>query len=238
MLLFLALIASALVAVRLVSRYDLYDREPWYVTAAVVGLGAAAMAGAGPVEDQLILRVGGGRASPAHIAAVAAVVEELARFAIVLGLAWTVPRHFNDPIDGLIYGSSAGIGMALEETTVYLAREAGAPLSATLPVEMVRLFGHVVMGGITGFGLGMIHCRRTRRAWVAIAALCLVAGVTIHFLWDWVALLGVIRAGWEQQAVLWSLALTIGSTGLYGFLVVAGSRASRAVFAPGGDAPV
>jgi RsiW-degrading membrane proteinase PrsW (M82 family) len=136
-------------------------------------------------------------------------------------------------MDGLIYGSAAGIGMALEETTVYLAREAAAPLAATVPVEAVRLFGHVVMGGITGFGVGLIHCRRARGRWARIAAGCLAAGVLTHFTWDYVALTSVMRAGWERQATLASLALVVVSMTLYGALVVQGSRSSRDVFAPG-----
>lgn len=232
MTLYLALAVSGLAAAWLVSRYDLYDREPWPLTAAVIAAGAVAMAVAGPVEDRAIRLVSGGLPTAAHIAAVAASVEEGARFGIVLALAWLVPRHFNDPMDGLIYGSSAGIGMALEETTMYLARDASAPVTGALPVEIVRLFGHVIMGGITGFGIGMIHGDRTWRRWRAIAAACLITGVTIHFLWDAVALTNSMHAGWEAQATATSLALMVVSMGLYGGLVVAGSRSSRAVFAP------
>jgi RsiW-degrading membrane proteinase PrsW (M82 family) len=232
MTLYLALAVSGVAAAWLVSRYDLYDREPWPLTAAVIAAGAVAMAIAGPVEDRTIRLVSGGLPTAAHIASIAAAVEEGARFMIVLALIWVVPRHFNDPMDGLIYGSSAGIGMALEETTMYLARDAPVPLAGALPVEIVRLFGHVIMGGITGFGIGMIHGHRAWRHWRATAAACLVAGVTIHFLWDVVALTNAMHPGWEAQATAASLTLMVMSMGLYGGLVVAGSRSSRAVFAP------
>lgn len=233
MVLYLALAIAALGAARLVARYDLYDREPWPLIVAVIAAGAASMALAGPMEDHLIRTVGAGLPTAAHIAGVAAAVEEGSRFAIVLALAWLVPRHFNDPMDGLIYGSSVGIGMAVEETTVYLAREAAAPLAATLPVELVRLFGHIIMGGITGFGVGMIRRHGARRRWPAVAAACLLTGALIHFLWDYVALTSAIRPGWQAQATAASVALMLVSLAVYGRLVVVGSRASRNVFKPG-----
>jgi RsiW-degrading membrane proteinase PrsW (M82 family) len=233
MTLYLALALAALATARLIVRYDLYDREPWPLVAAVVAAGAVAMAMAGRVEDPLIRLVSGGLPTSAHIAAVAASVEEGARFAIVLAVAWIVPRHFNDPMDGLIYGSSAGIGMALEETAAVLTRETAATAAGVLPVEVVRLAGHVLMGGITGFGIGMIRCRRTRHRWRATALACLGGGVTIHFLWDYVALASAIRTDWQGQATAASVALMLVSLGLYGRLVVTGVRASRDVFAPG-----
>jgi hypothetical protein len=60
--------------------------------------------------------------------------------------------------------------------------------------------------------------------------------VTIHFLWDVVALTNAMHPGWEAQATAASLALMVVSMGLYGGLVVVGSRSSRAVFAPGSPA--
>jgi RsiW-degrading membrane proteinase PrsW (M82 family) len=227
----LSLIVAAAIVARLVARYDLYDREPWHVTAAVIVAGGMAMASAGPIEDRVIGVIGAGNPSAALIAGVAAIVEELWRFVIVVALARLAPRHFNDPMDGLIYGSSAGIGMALEETAAHLARVSSAPLAGTVAIEAVRLFGHVVMGGITGFGLGMMHCRPPKRAWGAIAIGCLAAGVMIHFLWDYVALAAAMYAGWEERGRIGSIVLTIVATGLYGALVIAGSRASRAAFA-------
>jgi RsiW-degrading membrane proteinase PrsW (M82 family) len=231
MLLAIALAASAGVAARLVYRYDLYDREPWPLLAAVAAAGAAAMALLGPAEDQAIQLVGGGRPSVAHIAGVAAAYEELARLAIVLALAVAAPRYFNDPMDGLVYGSTAGIGMAIEETTVYVAREAAGPLSLALPVELVRLFGHVVMGGITGFGVGMFRRHPAGHTWIAVAAGCVAGGIGIHFLWDYVALTGVISGDSGGTAAA-SIGLLVVTVALYAALVVAGSRSSRRKFAP------
>jgi RsiW-degrading membrane proteinase PrsW (M82 family) len=190
------------------------------------------------VEDRAIAWIGGGRAPAAQIAAIAAGVEELARLAIVLALACGLPRHFNDPMDGLVYGSLAAIGMALEETTVAVARESTLPLGEVLPVEIVRLFGHTVMGGITGFGVGMVRRHGRGRSWIWIAAGSMLAGMAIHFLWDYVALAGAMYVGAETWTVPASIALMAVSIVLYGVLVILGSRSSRAVFDPKSSARV
>lgn len=238
MALYLTLAVAAVLAARLVVRYDLYDREPWPVLAGVIAAGGLAMAAAGPLEDALIRWVGGGRPTAALIAVIAAAVEEGLRFVIVLGLALATPRYFNDPMDGLIYGSAAGIGMALEETAMYMAAAPTGQLAGALPVESVRLFGHVVMGGVTGFGIGLIHCRRAGRVWARLAAGCLGIGVFMHFVWDYVAISSVLREGWAATAATLSIALVVVSTALYGVLVIAGSKLSREVFAPGSPARV
>jgi len=233
MLLYAALLLAALAAVRLVYRYDLYDREPWPLLAAVIGTGAIVMAIAGPLEDRVIQLTGGGQPGAAGIALVAAVMEEIFRLAIVVALAFLVPRHFNDPMDGLIYGSAIGIGMALEETTVYLSRAAGTAPAETFSIELVRLFGHLLMGGITGFGVGMMHRHPPGRSWIWIAAACLAGGITIHFLWDYAALVSAMSGGTAEWPVPASVVLMAATMSLYGLLVTTGSNTSRAVFAPG-----
>jgi len=102
-----------------------------------------------------------------------------------------------------------------------------------LPVELVRLFGHLIMGGITGFGVGMIHRHPPGRSWIPIAVACLGTGITIHFLWDLAALRSAMSGGIATGPIAASIALIVSSTVLYGALVVAGSNWSRAVFAPG-----
>jgi hypothetical protein len=115
---------------------------------------------------------------------------------------------------------------------VYVAREAGASLAVTLPVELVRLFGHVLMGGITGFGVGMFKRHPAGHSWIAIAAGCVAGGIGIHFLWDYVALTGAMF-GETGATTAFSIGLLVLTVGAYGALVVAGSRSSRQKFAPG-----
>ena len=40
--------------------------------------------------------------------------------ALVVALALLIPSQFNDPMDGIIYGSLIGLGMAVLESIDYL----------------------------------------------------------------------------------------------------------------------
>jgi RsiW-degrading membrane proteinase PrsW (M82 family) len=229
--LWIALAAAVVAVVLLVYRYDLYEREPWWMLGLMVAAGVAAMGAIGTVEDRTLDWLSSAPEPAAVlVSAVAAVEEELVRLALVLGLAVLAPRQFNDPIDGLVYGSMVGIGMAAEESVQALTRvpDLGALLP---PSELVRLAGHCIMGGITGFGVGMLRLRM--RGAVAAIAGCFAASTGLHLAWDWLAE-EAARAGTtspEQAGA--AVALMLAGMMLYGTLVVVGSGWSRRVFAPG-----
>jgi RsiW-degrading membrane proteinase PrsW (M82 family) len=162
------------------------------------------------------------------IAAVAAVQEELAKLAVVAIIAFVAPRQFNDPMDGLIYGSMAGLGMAVEESSYFLRHPPFAG-TALPPTELVRICGHLVMGGIGGFPLGMARMRMKR--WPSALVLCFGAAVGMHFAWDWDALAAEdVVSPWRTGALV---LLVLSGLGLYGALVELGCGWSRQVFAPG-----
>ncbi len=191
MLLYGSLAMCAILATLLVYRYDMYEREPWYMIVLAVGLGWGAMWLAGLAETWTMNRFG----EPEHLdvifAAIAATHEELARLLVVIGLAIIVPRQFNDPMDGIIYGSVVGVGMSIDESlfNLGLGADPAAPLP---PTEIIRIAGHLVMGGITGFAIGM--ARMSLKGWPRVLAFCLVFSTGLHFLWDCVAF-AAIRQG-------------------------------------------
>lgn len=227
----LAYIVCAAAAVWLVYRYDLYDREPWPLVLTTALAGAAVMWGLGGVEDAAIARLAGANASPYVPALVAASSEETARLLIVMALAALVPRFFNDPMDGLVYGSIVGIGMALEESWAMLS-QSSAP-SAFLPVELVRVSGHLVMGGITGFGVGVTKRPGVRRRqWAGALAACFASSILLHFLWDVAALAETLSGGLARWPALAGSAVMLAGMVTYGALVVIGARWSRQAFAP------
>jgi RsiW-degrading membrane proteinase PrsW (M82 family) len=224
----LTLIGCAVAAAVLVLRYDLYDREPWPLLLGAAIAGAFVMWTIGFVEDATLARCCHSVGGPAVLAGIAAVEEELGRLAVVLAVAICFPRQFNDPIDGLIYGSIVGLGNAVEES-----REVLSWMDPTwfLPAtEPVRVLGHLILGGITGFALGMARLRM--RDWPIILAQCVTMSIGIHFVWDWIAFTVRDRGTITLRQSFASIVLMIVGMAVYGTLVVRGSRRSREVFAP------
>lgn len=223
MLIYLLVGACAVGAGVLVWRHDLYDRDPWWALLAAAALGALLMPACGAVEDFVIYR---GTATPSSlwIAANAAFWEGLARMAATAAVAVLLPRIFNDPMDGVTYGSMAGLGMAVYESGMYLG--AGAPGGA----EFARLYAHLVLGGIAGFPFGMI---RTRMPGAGRALLyCGVGAALLHWAIDAASLRSVARPEFLTEATLIVCAAVLAATGVYGGLAVRASEWSKARFAP------
>ena len=120
LILYLTLGLCALGAAFLVYRHDLYDREPWPLLAVAVALGAGAITIAGRLEARMFTAFSVTR--PAGQAAVAAGCEELGKLLVVAAVALLARRTFNDPMDGIVYGSMAGLGAALDESVALLRR--------------------------------------------------------------------------------------------------------------------
>ena len=227
MILYGTLALSALGAALLVYRHDLYDREPAPLLALSVGLGAALMALAGQAESWIL--GWSGITSRAGITGLAAVLEEALKLLAVVGVALAARKQFNDPLDSLIYGSMAGLGMAIEESVFYLRHGPRRP-AVLPPVELARICGHLVMGGIGGFGVGLAAIRR--RAWPFALAGGLFAAMGLHFAWDWLAT-SVLDAGrLGPHDTLLGVAIMTGGLALYGTLTVIGSAWSHGLFAP------
>ena len=204
----------------------MYDREPRWLLALTALLGALAMTLAGRLEG--VTLAGGHLTSPRAVAVVAATLEELAGLAVVVGVAFWARRAFNDPMDGLVYGSMTGLGMALEESVAYL--RGGPPRSVLPPAELVRVCGHLVMTGIGGFPIGLLAVGR-HGALVALVT-CVGAAVGLHFGWDWIALdAEAANASNLVHAAAGGLLMLSGLL-LYGALTAAAARWSHDLFAP------
>jgi RsiW-degrading membrane proteinase PrsW (M82 family) len=223
--LYVAVCLSAFLAAVLVYRYDLYNREPWYMIALGAALGFATMRVVATTE---LWALGFVEAHAAE-AAVAALLEEAARLAAVVAIAFAFPKKFDDPMDGIIYGSIVGLGMAAEESLHFLQGRSAFALHL-LAQELVRLLGHLVMGGIAGFGVGV--GRMGIPGWRRALAITFSAALTLHFSWDWVALAAADETTLSKRLTFLAVAILLAGIVVYGMLVVAGSRLSRAVFAP------
>ncbi len=225
MALYSALGLCALLFALLVYRYDLYEREPWYIIVLAVALGALGMRLIGAIELVSLAFVD----SYVAVAALAALHEEAARLVMVLAIAFVFPRQFNDPMDGIVYGSMVGLGMALEES-FYMLGLLDAPDVLLLPVELVRLLGHLVMAGIVGFAIGLARTRVP--GWASQLVQCLVVAFLLHFLWDWISFEAVDAGSMTSLQTVASIGLMLFGMFFYGSLVVVGSRLSKQMFAP------
>lgn len=235
MVLYSTLILCALVIGAIVLRYDLYDREPWPLLLGTTVAGMGTMWAAGEVQVFWLER-GGVEAivNPVVVSALAGSHEELAKWIVVLAVALVFRRWFNDPMDGIVYGSFAGLGAAIDESIALLRQlPEDAPLPATEPI---RLLGHLVMGGLGGFGLGtlVVWTWRSWRPWT-LAGVSLAAAMTVHFFWDMIAVpandSGTMTRGQTGAAITLMLAGLVA----YGGCVVVASAWSRRIHAP--DSP-
>jgi RsiW-degrading membrane proteinase PrsW (M82 family) len=183
---YLLMLACAAGLAAFVYRYDLYARERWYMVALAVGLGFAAMWTAGGAEDIIFGHVSAARANAGPKAAVVAITETLARMAMVFTVATFFRPRFTDPLDGLMYGTLGGLGMAIEESLLYLSF---APATAhTLGAEVIRLFAHSLMGGLVGFAVGQwLRPQHTPHPKPVLTVGCLAVALLVHFSWDYIA---------------------------------------------------
>jgi RsiW-degrading membrane proteinase PrsW (M82 family) len=210
-------------------RYDLYDREPWYMVLIAVLLGAAAMWIAGHIESAAIRAINaqGILVDNLTLAVLVGCTEEFAKFAVVVLFWAAAAKYFNDPLDGLIYGSFAGLGAALNESVAVLSQ---SPVTGYLPPqEPVRLAGHLVMGGIGAYGLGLLT---TKSKW-AIPAIILSLGsaALLHTIWDIAAFSAAEHDRFGRPIEAWHTAVPIAVmlTGMVAYRCLArhGARLMR-----------
>jgi RsiW-degrading membrane proteinase PrsW (M82 family) len=166
--LFIAAVVPCLVLLWLIIRRDRYEREPFrlllvtfilgafsIVPAVIVELGLSSIVvePEEPLSDLVGLIL--------HNLIAIAVVEE--SFKLLATLPAYRSRAFNEPIDGVVYATTAALGFATVENIFYVL-EGGwliALLRASLSVP-----GHAFFGATMGFYLGMQKTRRKDRLMV------------------------------------------------------------------------
>lgn len=227
MLIYASMLVAAFILASIIYRYDIYDKEPWYLLALVFFFGMAACWACGFIEDIIIVKFRLDD-SIAGMAMNAAIVEELAKLLIVVFVALVFRSHFDDPMDGLIYGAYAGLGAAVQESFFYIGLEEARP--SMVGQEVLRLILHTLMGGIDGFGIGL--ARFQMRHWKKILCSWMIASITIHFFWDCVS----ARVNSGTDGLAWkrieAFTLMIALIAIFAFSVMYGSRLSRAMLAP------
>lgn len=230
MLSYLVLALGGLLFGAMVYRYDMHEREPWWMLIAAACAGALMMWGAFELElfiqdladasDQSLLK-----------AAMAGTFEELAKLAVPMAVLLLIRKHFNDPMDGLVYGSLAGLGAALFEGAWwqwFAPAAEGATTLNTYGPNAMRLLMHTLWGGIVGSALGLIVMKKPWRTTLAQRVGLIML---IHFSWDY--FIGFVppedQGNWHRLVA----ALLLGTSVVwYGLLVVQANKWSRSLHAP------
>jgi RsiW-degrading membrane proteinase PrsW (M82 family) len=199
--------------------FDRYDREPLHLVAGVFVWGALAA----PVFAVVCcsgLGIGLGL-EPTTIAGwLGPLVEELAK-AVGVVLVIVLSREFDNPTDGVVYGTAVGLGFAATENLVYTVAGASGPeVTETLLLVFVRTSMaagiHAISSATLGGCLGFAYLSR---GWIE-RAIWFLAGlggaVTVHGGWN----LMLLRLGDGADGVMFAPWFVI-VPGLYAVYVVA-----------------
>ena len=163
-------------------RQDIYEKEPKRFVALIFGLTMPLSFFAGLFEysiDQF-----GGSLSDKQgfwVAAlfylgVVAVVEELAKFAVVFTVA--LPnKAFNEPMDGIVYAAAAALGFATFENAFYVLGKGPLVLVLRGPVSTL---GHVLFSALWGSALGLTLMEPERGRRLRLVATGLILSILAH----------------------------------------------------------
>jgi RsiW-degrading membrane proteinase PrsW (M82 family) len=166
---------------------DRYEKEPWTLMGAGVVLGAVVA----PLLSMGILGLSGRgfeltpsfAPRPTGADPVVALVEELIKGALLLGLVYWVRDEFDDVVDGIVYGAAVGAGFGAGETFLYAIGGVTLPPSTVFRL-MVSGLDHAlytaVFGAIVGFSRGL----RTQGEKLTVMGLGLATAVLLHTLHD------------------------------------------------------
>ena len=204
------LLVSALAAAMPVPLYtsvilwlDRHEREPSWLLASAFVWGAVVATALAVVintalEILLLIRLGPEWALLLAAPVIAPVVEESAKGAALLLIAWRLRHEFDNAVDGIVYGGLVGLGFAMTENVLYFGR---AYLAGGLPdvgfLFLVRAvavgFAHSMFTGMAGAGLGLARERPPGGGRWVLAVAGYLVGVGLHALWNLTALLGAIQ---------------------------------------------
>jgi RsiW-degrading membrane proteinase PrsW (M82 family) len=170
---------------------DRYEPEPASVVSRAFILGAVMVFPAGLIEAPFrpIL------VSPPNLVVLAltvivgvGLVEEYLKYWVVRKYIYPHPE-FNEPVDGIIYTVSAGLGFAAFENVLYAA-------SYGLTVGIVRAvltsIVHASFSGIVGYSLGVAKFSPPEQA-RGMVARGIMAAAILHGLYDFLLMTGIMN---------------------------------------------
>jgi RsiW-degrading membrane proteinase PrsW (M82 family) len=120
----------------------------------------------------------------------APIVEEVAKGVGLLLILWFAHKHFDGPVDGLVYAAWVAGGFAFTENILYFGSElldsgsAGAVAQVFLIRGLMSPFAHVMFTACTGLALGYAARRTGLLGVLGFFALGLIPAIALHALWN------------------------------------------------------
>jgi protease PrsW len=192
--------ALAVVFLWILSKLDLFEREPMTVRAAAVCWGALAAVGFAMIANDAALMVMAEARDPEWARTWGPVIagplnEEWLKAVGVVLLVLIVREHFDRSIDGLIYGALVGLGFQVAENVVYAVNFAvqnpNSEWAGSLSVTASRVlvagpWSHPLYTGAAGLGIAYFVTQRRKRMRVRVGMLVglFLLAVGMHALWN------------------------------------------------------
>ncbi len=195
------------IVVVLVWWIDRYDREPWPIVLLVFLWGMVVAPGLVIAVGGLIQGMGSGFGFSLPVAVgVAPLIEELAKGGGIL-LVVVFSQHFDNPTDGLVYGTAVGLGFAVTENLLYglwSAPELGQAqaLAVVFGRTLFTAGVHALASSIVGAGLGFGRMSGRRLSAFGWALLGLAVAVILHGGWNAAVVAMPSEAGWVFPAMI------------------------------------
>jgi len=199
--------------------FDRYDREPLHLVASVFIWGALAA----PVFSVAGCSAVGVGLDLGHLALagwIGPLVEELAK-AVGILLVVLLSKEFDNPTDGVVYGTACGLGFAVTENLCYTVSGLGATaIDTTLIVVLIRTALaagiHAVSSATIGGCIGFAYLSRDRIVRIVWVVAGLAGAAVIHAGWN-LTLLKLQPAGDAVPLTRWFMMVPA----LYAFYLLA-----------------
>jgi len=174
-------LAPALIWMVYIYRQDRIAPEPWGPVLGVFVLGGLfSLAVAVPVADAVFdVNLWRHQSGTATWVADVCVVATLQQLCIYLAVRYSVylTSEFDEPVDGVIYASAAGLGMATVLNVAFVVDNDGVlPLAGATLIACTTLV-HVTAAAVLGYGLGRARFGEGGQFWLS---LCFVLSVLIN----------------------------------------------------------
>ena len=172
---------------------DRWEPEPRLAVAFAFlwGAGVSVLAAliVGAEFDSLLAAMAGSAEQHQFLSAAvqAPIVEELGKGIGLLLIFFVARKHFDGPVDGLVYAAWVAGGFAFTENILYFGAEiveTGNPLAIFIVRGLMSPFAHVMFTACMGVALGFASHRASVLATIGLFLVGLVGAVLLHALWN------------------------------------------------------